>query len=116
MAAAALEAARERAELGVARRHTHRMGCPSHFEYIDRLVDAAEVRAFAADLGQLTAWMHLRGAGRYGAAGVEELMAFGRRRDWRKALLGHARAARTTTLAHYAEFAVLNPALLVPRG
>ena len=42
MAAAALEAARERAELGVARRHTHRMGCPSHFEYIDRLVDAAE--------------------------------------------------------------------------
>ena len=83
---------------------------------IERLVDAAEVRAFAADLGQLTAWMHLRGAGRYGAAGVEELMAFGRRRDWRKALLGHARAARTTTLAHYAEFAVLNPALLVPRG
>ena len=47
---------------------------------------------------------------------VAELMAFGRRRDWRKALLGHARAARTTTLAHYAEFAVLNPALLVPRG
>jgi hypothetical protein len=43
-------------------------------------------------------------------------MAFGRRRDWRRALLGHARAARTSTLARYAEFAVLNPALLVPRG
>ena len=41
MAAAALAASRERDEQGVARRHTHRMGCPSHFEYIERLIDAA---------------------------------------------------------------------------
>ena len=83
---------------------------------IERLVDAAEFRAFATDLGCLTAWMHLRGAGRFGAAGVEDLMAFGRRRDWRRALVAHARAARATTLAQYREFAVLNPALLVPGG
>lgn len=42
MAAAAVAASRQRAEKGVARRHTHRMGGPSHFEYVDRLVDAAE--------------------------------------------------------------------------
>jgi uncharacterized protein (DUF2252 family) len=80
---------------------------------IERLTDAAELRAFAADLGRLTAWMHLRGAGRFGAAGIEELMAFGRRRDWRKPLLVHARAARSATLAQHAEFAALDPELLL---
>lgn len=83
---------------------------------IERLTDAAELRAFAADLGRLTAWMHLRGAGRFGAEGIEELMAFGRRRDWRKPLIAHALAARSATLALHAEFAALEPGLFGPRG
>lgn len=82
---------------------------------IERLADATELGAFAADLGHLTAWMHLRGAGRYGAAAVEELMAFGRRRDWRRELVQHARAARDTVVAQQRVFASVEPGLLLAR-
>lgn len=40
-----------------------------------------------ATLGQVTAWAHLRGAARQGAAGPEELQDFGRERKWRERLL-----------------------------
>ena len=81
---------------------------------IERLKDVTELGAFAADLGRLTAWMHLRGAGRYGADGVDTLMAFGRRRDWRKPLVAHARAARDRVHDQHREFAAVDPMLLKP--
>ncbi len=37
--------------------------------------------------GQVTAWAHLRGSGRQGAAGPDELIAFGQRTDWHSSLL-----------------------------
>ncbi len=37
--------------------------------------------------GRLAAWGHLRAASRQGAASADELMAFGRHRDWRPKLL-----------------------------
>jgi len=81
---------------------------------IDHLREPTELVAFASDLGELTAWAHLRGAGRLGAATVEELMEFGRRRDWRSALLAHAKAARRTVVAQHREFAAVDPKLLIP--
>ncbi len=39
---------------------------------------------------RLAAWAHLRGASRQGAAGADELMAFGRRRGWMPKLLATA--------------------------
>ncbi len=66
--------------------------------------NAAELVAVAADMGRVAAWSHLRGAGRRGAAPVEELMSWGRRADWRTTLMAHATAARDTLLAHHAAF------------
>ncbi len=83
---------------------------------IDHLSDPAELISFAADLGAVTAWAHLRGAARHGSATVEELMAFGQRRDWRGALLTHAKAARRTLLQQHREFASVDTKLLLPKA
>ena len=60
---------------------------------LGRLRDAEELRMLARDLGCLAAWAHLRGAGRAGADPVEVVMAFGRRRGWRSALMRFALSA-----------------------
>jgi uncharacterized protein (DUF2252 family) len=41
--------------------------------------------------GQVTAWAQLRGSGREGSAIADALIGFGARRDWRAAVLRHAR-------------------------
>jgi uncharacterized protein (DUF2252 family) len=40
-----------------------------------------------ADMGQMVAWAHLRGAGRDGSAIADDLIDFGRRKKWRESLL-----------------------------
>lgn len=80
---------------------------------LSQLSSPDELSTFAADLGEVAAWAHLRGAGRWGAAPVEALMAFGSRRDWRMPLLRHARAARDRTVAEHATFAAVDPQALL---
>jgi uncharacterized protein (DUF2252 family) len=40
-----------------------------------------------ATLGRIVAWAHLRGAGREGAAGADELIRYGERSKWKQQLL-----------------------------
>jgi|GEM_PF-5696876 len=61
----------------------------------DRLQDLLE------DMAQVVAWGHLRAAGRRGAAGPDDLMAFGRDPRWQAPLLDLARQrARASQLDH----------------
>ena len=83
---------------------------------IDHLSDPAELVMFAADLGAVAAWAHLRGAARHGSASVEELIEFGRRRDWRAPLMAHAKAARRTLIEQHRQFAAVDPQLLLPHA
>lgn len=46
-----------------------------------------ELRAVVEAMARLTAWAHLRSAGREGSATAEELIDFGRRRKWRAQML-----------------------------
>lgn len=45
-------------------------------------------------MGELTAWSQLRCAGRDGAAGTDDLIAFGRSRDWQAEVVRYARQYR----------------------
>jgi uncharacterized protein (DUF2252 family) len=57
-----------------------------------------------ATFGQVTAWAHLRGSGREGAAVADALIAFGARRDWREATLRHARSYAAVVRDDWAAF------------
>lgn len=57
-----------------------------------------------ACLGQLTAWMHLRGSGRQGSAIADELIAFGSKRKWRGTLLELAVECRNRNNTDWREF------------
>ena len=54
--------------------------------------------------GQVTAWAQLRGSGREGSAIADALIAFGARRDWREAVLRHARGYAATVRQDWEAF------------
>lgn len=58
-----------------------------------------------ASVAQVTAWGHLRAAGREGAASVDQLTDFGGRRSWRHAVLRSADAAAAGVEADWQAFA-----------
>ncbi|MBI3425919.1 MAG: DUF2252 domain-containing protein [Acidobacteria bacterium] len=58
-----------------------------------------------ATMGALTAWDQLRASGRLGAAPADDLMAFAKQRQWRNAVLKHARAYARQTAEDYRCFA-----------
>lgn len=63
-----------------------------------RRADMDELERLVGTMGQIVAWSQLRSAGRDGSATADALIAFGRRRKWRAALLDAARdcAAQVT--------------------
>jgi uncharacterized protein (DUF2252 family) len=65
----------------------------------DRLEDLVE------DMAKVVAWAHLRGAGRRGAAGPDDLVAFGRDSSWQAPLTALALATAEACRADHAEFA-----------
>lgn len=76
----------------------------------DRL-RAAQWRLRGLALGHLAhatasvvAWGHLRAAGRRGAAPIEELIAFARRRDWQRPVLHAAEAMARRSMAEWEAF------------
>lgn len=62
------------------------------------------VETLLRGVAQVTAWGHLRAAGRQGAASVDELMHFARGRTWRKAVLRAATEAETEVESDWARF------------
>jgi uncharacterized protein (DUF2252 family) len=52
----------------------------------------------------VTAWGHLRAAGRRGADGIDRLIAFGEERRWHRPVLAAARAAAHRTLTEWTSF------------
>ena len=66
--------------------------------------DLKALTGFITALGRVVAWAHLRSAGQRGAAGPDDLVAFGRRRKWREPLLAAARACAAQTQADAAAF------------
>ncbi|MFD1466634.1 DUF2252 family protein [Hymenobacter caeli] len=66
---------------------------------------AAGFRAALPTFGRLLAWAHLRAAGRQGAAGPDELMAFGEAAaDWLPGLLHFATAAKAVVREDFHSF------------
>ena len=66
--------------------------------------DLKALSQFVATLGRVVAWGHLRSAGQLGAAGPDELIAFGRRVKWRDPLLAAARECAEQAQADSAAF------------
>jgi uncharacterized protein (DUF2252 family) len=66
--------------------------------------DADRIEDLVEDMARVVAWAHLRGAGRRGAAGPDDLAAFGRDASWQEPLLALARRMAQTTLEDHAEF------------
>ena len=56
------------------------------------------------DMAEATAWGHLRGCGRFGAALVDELADFAENQKWRKPLLEIADDSRSRVLAQWAAY------------
>lgn len=63
-----------------------------------------ERETFFAQLGQLTAWAHLRSAGRDGSARADELIDFGRRAKWRERLLEASRDGARQVVRDFADY------------
>ena len=55
-------------------------------------------------MGELTAWSQLRCAGRDGAASTDDLIAFGRDRDWQGEVVRYARQYRDTVVRDWRAF------------
>ena len=55
-------------------------------------------------MGELTAWSQLRCAGRDGAASADDLIAFGRARDWQAEVVRYARQYRDTVTRDWRAF------------
>ena len=55
-------------------------------------------------MGELTAWSQLRCAGRDGAAGTDDLIAFGRTRDWQTEVFHYAQHYRNTVVRDWQSF------------
>jgi uncharacterized protein (DUF2252 family) len=65
----------------------------------------AEIKALIAQMAKLTAWMHLRGSGRQGAATVDALAAFGQQvATWQDELLETAEACAKETSKDFVVF------------
>lgn len=63
------------------------------------------LRNAVVTMGQLLAWAQLRSASRQGAAGIDELISFGRTRAWRRSAVDYARAYATTAELDWKAFA-----------
>jgi uncharacterized protein (DUF2252 family) len=50
------------------------------------------LRSAGKVMGEVTAWAQLRSSGREGSATADELIAFGRRNDWKKPILDYGRS------------------------
>ncbi|MEO8139580.1 MAG: DUF2252 family protein [Gemmatimonadota bacterium] len=61
-------------------------------------------------VAQVTAWDHLRAAGRRGAASADELMRFGKQRGWKAAVLRVAERAAVQVEANWQSFVAALPA------
>ena len=55
-------------------------------------------------MAEIVAWAELRGSRHQGAASIEELADFGRRKDWRKPLIEYARHYAGQVVADWQEF------------
>ena len=55
-------------------------------------------------MGEVTAWAQLRSSGREGSATADELIAFGHRNDWKRAILDYARSYSRQVERDYKEF------------
>ena len=64
----------------------------------------SELAELLTTMGQVSAWSHLRSAGRQGSATVDELMAFGQRRKWQEKLVNLSQALARQTCADAAAF------------
>ena len=78
---------------------------PVDLEHAGR--DLASFAELLANLARVVAWAHLRGAAQRGAAGPDDLAAFGRRANWREPIL---EAARECALQVQADAAAFNEA------
>jgi uncharacterized protein (DUF2252 family) len=67
------------------------------------------VETLLRGIAQVTAWGHLRAAGRQGAASVDELIRFARHRSWRSAVLRAAADAETQVESDWARFTAALP-------
>ncbi len=63
-----------------------------------------------ATLGELTAWAHLRGAGRQGSAIADQLIDFGRHDKWIETLVDLAHAGKARNEADWRRFREAVPA------
>jgi len=64
----------------------------------------ADLRTLLAQFGRLAAWDQLRAAGRQGAAGPDELMAFAATPEWMPAMLAWAREAAAMVQGQWQEY------------
>ena len=55
-------------------------------------------------MGEVTAWAQLRSSGRQGSAIADDLIAFGRRNDWKKPILDYGRSYARQVERDYKEF------------
>jgi hypothetical protein len=62
------------------------------------------LRKIVCSMGRLLAWSQLRSSGRDGSATADELIAFGARSDWPRAMLRAARGYQSTIRADYAAY------------
>jgi uncharacterized protein (DUF2252 family) len=63
------------------------------------------LRSVMRTMGHLSAWSQLRGASRDGAAGIDELSAFGARKEWRRAALSYAKHYQAQVIRDWREYA-----------
>jgi uncharacterized protein (DUF2252 family) len=62
------------------------------------------LRSGAKVMGDVTAWAQLRSSGRQGSATADDLIAFGRRKDWKRAILDYGRSYSRQVERDYKEF------------
>ena len=62
------------------------------------------LRSGAKVMGEVTAWAQLRSSGRQGSAITDDLIAFGRRGDWKRPILDYARSYARQVERDYKEF------------
>lgn len=58
-----------------------------------------------ATMGEVTAWAHLRSAGRQGSSNADEFVAFGQRSDWQGQLMDAANAATAAVMSDWQAYA-----------
>ncbi len=73
---------------------------------LDWRVPGTELAHLADAVANVTAWSHLRAAGRHGAAGIDSLIEYGKDRSWQKPVLKSAYEAARRIEAAWEEFCV----------